>query len=435
LKKQTKTDYFLQNFLVALIVLVSLLYISGAASEKSHFRTSTFSLITPKTTPSSSGSGGVSNTGSSTSSGTSNTSGGGGSGGGFVRHSFPVHTNDDTNPSYPSAEEERIVIANLQEQLKTLAPELTSRIAISLSAIERIAAKFSNEGEQILAAKNEVIPIVKQALDLSEASSCVAAKKKNQLTYELNSVAAINWIDKHEAPVVQSISDFETRCIENRLTQKNIDTLLETIAKAQSANQRTSFERGLTPFADVPTHEWYYGSMLTGHATGFITQGRPAEHVLRQDALLMVLRANGATDAQIIGNCTAPKNIDVSNYAKCAISYAYERNVILPNEMKAPTNRLEIAGWIEQFSRLKKPRSLSATLKKYTDVGGLNITERMNVATMVSNHIMVGNIGETESIFRPFDPLTRAALSVILEQLLELNAPLSSNPLAIAWRT
>ena len=59
---------------------------------------------------------------------------------------------------------------------------------------------------------------------------------------------------------------------------------------------------------------------------------------LKQDALLMILRASGAPEAEITGNCTLRvRGIgSVSPYAICATNYAYDKGLILTGSLTAP---------------------------------------------------------------------------------------------------
>lgn len=164
---------------------------------------------------------------------------------------------------------------------------------------------------------------------------------------------------------------------------------------------------------------------MTGHQTGFITQGRPAESVLRQDALLMVLRASGMTDSDLVGNCSLRSRTvsDVSPYAVCAVNKGIDRGLDLKGSMKTPTSRIEIAKWIAQLFDLPRTSTV-ADVNDYTDVGGLSNQDKLFVAKVVVNEIMVGQVGVSTKAFEPYNPLTRAALAVILEKLLSVKGNL-----------
>ncbi|PIQ77899.1 hypothetical protein COV82_02290, partial [Candidatus Peregrinibacteria bacterium CG11_big_fil_rev_8_21_14_0_20_46_8] len=312
------------------------------------------------------------------------------------------------------------------DKLGQAAEQMSERITVSLSALSRIDEKFTEERAKIQEVKDTLVPRVEAAINALEEARCVTGNVQDQLVGKLTNVAAVNWIGDDGDAVVRRIELFTAGCVDRDVDGEDVEEVIAELEKAEVENQTQSYERGLTPFRDVPIHEWYYGSMVTGYDAGFMTQGRPAESVLRQDALLMVLRANGATDAQIEGRCELDADYRVSEYAGCAVNTALGRGLVLPNDLQVPTNRLEIAQWIDYLAELPQAGT-EAALAAYVDLGDLTPEALSAVSEMVVNQIMVGNVDTTESRFRPHDELTRAALSVILEKLLALPEPIRSS--------
>ena len=300
------------------------------------------------------------------------------------------------------------------------AEKVSERIAVSLSALTGINDKFAEERAQMQNAKGQIVPAVDEALRVIKEQKCVDKKQEEMLVQELANAATINWIGERGGQVNDRIKLLVNSCIGQKVAIIDIDALVGLLQNYAKANQEAVYKKGITPWVDVPPHEWYFSAMNRGHDTGFITQGRPAENVLRQDALIMVLRANGATDSEISGkNCELDTRYSVSEYARCAAATGVKRGMSLPFELMVKTDRAEVARWIVTLTKLPKESS-DETLKSYADISGLSPVDRDAVAAVVANEIMVGNVHASDSTFTPHAPLTRAALAVILDKILGL---------------
>ncbi|MFA6521515.1 MAG: hypothetical protein WCT53_03980 [Candidatus Gracilibacteria bacterium] len=319
-------------------------------------------------------------------------------------------------------------VAELHQSIEAMSQQATfisEQIAVSYSALTRINDRFEQQKAQMQIAKGEIIPLVEQATKTIQETSCVSSADREVLIKEFGQIAAINWLGDKADEIQKRLNLFVTSCQAKEVVPGDVAALTAAVMSADEQNLQNSYAQGLTPFADVPTHEWYYGAMVTASDSGAMTQGRPAENVLRQDALLMVLRAAGATDAELVGECdvTGVPVIAVSPYAKCAAKLAYEKGLNLRGPMNAPVSRVEIAQWLEKLMSLTTSAD-DSILDKYVDLKGLSAAEKGPVKAVIASEIMIGNVSGETANFTPRDPLTRAALAVIIEKILSLKGTL-----------
>lgn len=306
------------------------------------------------------------------------------------------------------------------ETISTAANQISEKITVSYTALAKIEEKFEKEKAEIQTAKDRLIPLVEQAIGLIKETGCVPRGQRESIVQEFGTVASVNWFGERANELERRLDSFIASCRAQDVAATDIKAFRDSIADASSQNQRASYDAGLTPFPDVPTHVWYYSGMLTGHRAGFITQGRPGEDVLRQDALLMVLRAAGVGDDAIKGECAVPAQAgigDVSKYARCAVKYAWTQGLSLGGSMTVPVSRVEVAQWIAKLTKLPRQGD-EATLKAYTDIRGIDFEPLDAVRSVVASDVMVGQVGPSSSTFQPYASLTRSALAVMLEKLL-----------------
>ncbi|MBI2453596.1 hypothetical protein HYV58_00265 [Candidatus Peregrinibacteria bacterium] len=207
------------------------------------------------------------------------------------------------------------------EGVSRSASAISEKIAVSYTAMAKIEEKFTKERSEMQSAKERLIPLVEAAVQAIKEKRCVVGGQREALIQEFGTVASVNWFSEKADELEKRLNIFIASCQSKDVAKSDVEAFRASVARTEEANQQVSFEKGLTPFKDVPTHEWYYGGMLNGYKTGFITQGRPAESVLRQDALLMVLRAAGANGVELTGECFVGPNVsNVSEYARCAVA-------------------------------------------------------------------------------------------------------------------
>lgn len=321
-----------------------------------------------------------------------------------------------------------VQVAELHQSIEAMSRQATfisEQIAVSYTALTRINSKFEQQKAQMQIAKGRIIPLVEKATKMIKKTSCVNAADRENIIREFGQVAAINWLGEKADEIEKRLNLFTTSCQAKEIASADVVAFTTAVMTANEQNLQNSYQQGLTKFADVPTHEWFYGAMMTASEVGAMTQGRPAENVLRQDALLMVLRAAGATDAELVGECDLAGTavIAVSPYAACAAKLGYEKGINLRGPMNAPVSRVEIAQWLEKLMNLTATAD-DSILDKYLDLKGLNGLERSAAKAVIANEIMVGNISGETAHFTPRDPLTRAALAVIIEKILTLKGTL-----------
>lgn len=305
------------------------------------------------------------------------------------------------------------------DKVSTAANDISEKITTSYSALSKIEEKFATQKAEIQLAKDSLIPLIGEATQLMKATSCVRINDRERMIHEFGTVASVNWIGDRGDELEKRLRLFIASCKDKDVARDEVNLFIKTVAATQEQNLSESHEKGLTPFADVPTHEWYYGSMATAFKTGFMSQGRPAENVLRQDAILMILRAVGAPDSEVSGRCAlkAAAVSSVSEYATCAVNAAYSRGLRLSGSMSAPVSRGEVAHYISVLAKL--PAGSATVLENYTDASAVSAEFKTGIAAVIDAKIMVGNVLEDGKMkFAPGDPLTRAALAVVLEQLL-----------------
>ncbi|MEK7171883.1 MAG: hypothetical protein AAB739_03145, partial [Patescibacteria group bacterium] len=314
------------------------------------------------------------------------------------------------------------------ENISGAATQISEKIAVSYTALSRIEDKFAEQKAQIQETKDRLLSLVEQATGLMETASCVRGADRERMVQEFGNVATVNWFGERADALEKRINLFISSCKAREIDPAYVTTFMTSMDDAERRNQEASFASGLTRFADVPTHEWYFGAMMTAGENGFMTQGRPGENVLKQDALLMILRASGAPEAEITGNCTLRvRGIgSVSPYAICATNYAYDKGLILTGSLTAPIGRVEMVEWLVKLAQV--PAANISVLDKYTDLAGLSAGEKAAIAAVVAKEIMVGNVSGDSARFDVRSPITRAALAVILEKLTMAKNMVEPNP-------
>ncbi|MEK9132130.1 MAG: LamG-like jellyroll fold domain-containing protein [Patescibacteria group bacterium] len=314
------------------------------------------------------------------------------------------------------------------EQISQTATQISERIAVSYTALARIEEKFAEQKTEIQVAKDKLIPLIEEAITLIKTTNCIAGAPREQLVQAFSTAASVNWIGGYGDEMGKRLNMFAASCKAKDVVAGDVETFVKNIDAASTQNLHDSYNAGLTKFADVPTHEWYYGGYKTAACVGSMTQGRPAENVLRQDALLMVLRAAGKTDAELSGDCgsSASGVGEISPYAVCAVHVAQKSGLNLSGSMTAPADRLEISKWLVKLLNLQAPDTVEASsiLNGYIDVAGLDMATKTMVATVVEGKLMVGNVSGGIARFQPDAAVTRASLAVILEKVLGLKGTL-----------
>ncbi len=325
-----------------------------------------------------------------------------------------------------------IQVAQLHKSIEAIsntASQISEKIAVSYSALSRIDEKFQEQKTQIQAAKDQLIPLIEKATSAMKVNACVRVADREHFIAELGNVATVNWVGVRADEIEKRLNLFIASCNAKQVNPEDVTAFAKSADELAVQNQQDSYKQGMTPFADVPTHEWYYGAMVAANKVGAMTQGRPGENVLRQDALLMMLRAVGEKDTDITGTCAlkAPSATRVSSYAICAVNLAYTKGLDVSGPLDRTVSRVEVAKWLAQLANLSAGAN-AASLDSYSDLRGLDAEEQSAVQAVVDNQIMVGNVSSgSKSTFIPQAPLTRAALAVILEKLLAVS-PTSSSP-------
>ncbi|MBI4995106.1 hypothetical protein HZC21_05740 [Candidatus Peregrinibacteria bacterium] len=314
------------------------------------------------------------------------------------------------------------------EKISGAATQISEKIAVSYTALSRIEDKFAEQKAQIQETKDRLLSLVEQATGLMKTVSCVRGANKEAMVQEFGNIATVNWFGERADALEKRLNLFISSCKAREVNSAYVTTFMTSVDDAERRNQEASFAAGLTRFPDVPTHEWYYGAMQTAGENGFMTQGRPGENVLKQDALLMILRASGAPESEITGNCTLRVHGigAVSPYAVCAANYAYDKGLILTGSLTSPISRVEMVEWLVKLSGV--PVANLSVLDKYTDLAGLSASEKAAIAAVVAREIMVGNVSGDSARFDVKSPITRAALAVILEKLTMQKNMVEFNP-------
>ena len=112
-----------------------------------------------------------------------------------------------------------------------------------------------------------------------ETASCVRGADRERMVQEFGNVATVNWFGERADALEKRINLFISSCKAREIDPAYVTTFMTSMDDAERRNQEASFASGLTRFADVPTHEWYFGAMMTAGENGFMTQGRPGENV------------------------------------------------------------------------------------------------------------------------------------------------------------
>ena len=312
-------------------------------------------------------------------------------------------------------------VEKFSEKFSKVASEVSEKLVISYKALADMGDRFKGERQQILAEKNKLTSLVEEALSVMDETSCVKAAGRDQMARELGNVATFNWVPGRGEQLEKRLQLIISSCRARDFSREDMASFFSSLGDWERANLADSYRRGFTPFEDVATHEWFYKGMVNAYENGYMTKGIPAENALAQDALLMVLRAGGASAGDITGNCTlsAPGVRNVSPYAVCAVNYAHNKGLPLQENMTLPVERINIAEWITLLKpNLPKRADEAVDLSSFADIQSLGNDTRF-VAYMYANGIMVGRTapdGKTK-YFDPHAPLTRAALAVILGQL------------------
>lgn len=305
------------------------------------------------------------------------------------------------------------------ESVNEAATKISESVAVSYSAMSRIAEKFAAVKTDMQSSKDSILPLIAQATDVMKAGKCLKQADMDRVIGQFGIIASVNWFGERGDEMTKRLNMFMSSCRAKEVTDSDILAFTGSVEDAAAKNQKAAFAQGVTKFADVSTHEWYFGAMQTASCTGAMTQGRPGENVLKQDALLMILRASGASESDIVGDCDlkAPGVLGVSKYAACAVNYASTKGVSMRGSMITPVSRIEVAKWINQLVDLPAGET-SVDLSVYSDLSVLSRAESEAVKLLVANKIMLGNVSGSTAVFEPQAPLTRAALAVILEKLL-----------------
>lgn len=304
----------------------------------------------------------------------------------------------------------------ISEASNGLTTNMADRLAVSVSSASRIADARAREAIQ--SSKDQLIPLVGKATMVLTERKCVNGADRDMLVGALGNIATVNWVGAKAEEVEKRVTLFTGACTARDFSHDDALAFVNFVAESMAANLVASHDTGITPFADVPTHEWYYGAMVTARDGNFMTQGRPGENVLRQDALLMIMRAVGTPDNELTGNCrlAAPTVTSVSPYAVCAVNAARQHGLTLNGPMTVAVDRVEMVQWLVTLAKLEFGDE--SILTAYTDLDGLTKVERASIAAVVQKEIMVGVVGPKSSAFSPRDSITRAALAVILEKVL-----------------
>lgn len=314
------------------------------------------------------------------------------------------------------------------ESISGAATAISEKIAVSYTALSRIEDKFAEQKAQIQETKDRLLSLVEQATGVMKDIACVKGADRERMVQEFGNIATVNWFGERAEALEKRLNLFISSCKGREVNPTYVTTFMTSIDDAERQNQEASYAMGLTRFADVPTHEWYYGAMMTAGENGFMTQGRPGENVLKQDALLMILRASGAPESEITGNCTLRvRDVgSVSPYAVCAANYAYGKGLVLSGSLTSPISRVEMVAWLVKLAEV--PAADLLVLEKYTDLAGLSAGEKAAIAAVVAKEIMVGNVSGDSARFDVRSPITRAALAVILEKLTIAKYAVEFNP-------
>lgn len=325
-----------------------------------------------------------------------------------------------------------VQVANLHKSLETLsvvATSFTEKITTSYTALSLIEEKFAAQKIEIQTAKDRLIPLVDSVTKAIKDSNCVQGEQRNQVINVISDIASINWLSQDAAQVEAKLNNFLVACAARELQSETIAEFVNSTNESSTENQEESYKLGLTPYPDVPTHVWYYGGMLSMSKNGIMKQGRPAEPVLRQDALLTVLRFSGfGAETEPNRDCTLKTDspvAKVSDYALCAIEVGLRERLLLGGDMTQPIQRGEIANWIATLNMVPtlNPERISEIQKSYKDLQTAVPNDWIAAISRLADvKVMVGQVSETQKNWQPFDNLNRASLSVVLDHLLGLKS-------------
>lgn len=311
------------------------------------------------------------------------------------------------------------------ENISQSASAISEKITISYTALTNIEERFERERTEIQNTKARLMPLVENALQVMKEKRCVPTNQQEPIVQEFGTMASVNWFSEKADELERRLNLFITGCRSKDIAKSDIEALRETVSKASEDNQRLSYKKGVTPFPDVPTHEWYYGGMLTSYRNGFLTQGKPAESVLRQDALLMLLRMAGVTDEELTGECDiGPMVVNVSPYARCGVKTGQKRGLTFRGDMSLPVQRGEVAKWITELNLVPPAANnerINSIMTDYADLRAIDRTWRDPIARLVEAGVMIGVITDESKRWQPNEPLTRAALAVVLDQLFKMS--------------
>jgi hypothetical protein len=315
-----------------------------------------------------------------------------------------------------------VQIAELHKSIAAMsqsAPMISDRIAMSYNSMSFVDNKYAKQKTDMEVAKEKILPLVSDAVSIIKGSKCVNDTDKERLIQTFGTLASVNWVGGSADELEKRVSLFTSSCKGKDVSKSDVDTFIKSVETASVQNLSSSYQQGLTPFADVPTHEWYFGPMLTASNEGFMTQGRPSENVLKQDALLMILRATDVKEKDISGDCKLDVRavMAVSPYAVCAVNYAAAHGIALGGSMTTPISRIEMVSWLKALTNLPAGENTSV-LSPYTDLSGLTASQKTALASVVTSGIMVGNVGDGAAVFNPRNELGRAELAAILGRLL-----------------
>lgn len=311
-----------------------------------------------------------------------------------------------------------VKVADFQRTMEGVtknATTISDNITTSYSALTTIDPKFQEQKTQITASKDRLIPLLNSAATLLKSKACVQGVNRETLTQKLGEIASTNWLQEKAAAVEQHLNLFMADCNARNLTTENLKNFSKNIDDLSAQNNDASYRAGLTFDRTIPTNSWYYSAYQDAYRAGYVTQGRPEEDVTAQDALLMIMRANGATGLNTMCTLGVTSVQKISDYAICAANQAAEKGLSLPTDMTKTIKRAQIAQWISRWANLPAG---TVEWKAYPDVRNAAQDQKDSIASVITAGIMVGDSTDGKTFyFRPQSNVSRAALVVIVQRM------------------
>lgn len=303
-----------------------------------------------------------------------------------------------------------VKIAGFTAVLDSVKADLATSYAQGAQIPVAHRAEIQTTKDRLVTLANEVAPLL---------STCSSGATLEKLRQYIGNVAVYNWVPEVGNDVERGVQVLATAC-KGGITQEDVTGFTVKFDQYVAQNAQLSYSEGITPSADVPSHAWYYVAYQKAYDAGYVTQGRPADTVIAQDALLMVLRATGASGVD--GSCTLDAGSTVRNvspYAACAVNLAQAKGLNLRKDMTTPISRSGVAEWIAKLTP-EAAATTEATLSNVADIAGVPADLRTAIGKVIATGIMTGEgtAGANGKInFNPTGTLTRAALVVIVERL------------------